>query len=112
MLDLGSCLNFAVLDLTFGLVEHTVVIQLGIGAAAHSDLQDCLMIFMRFVLLYTYISGVGILGVFFAMQQFGDLCDIGHISDGAMGRDEAASDSASVPISASIPKKYRLPFFV
>ncbi len=40
MLNLGSCLSLAVLDLALGLVKHTAFIQLGIRATARCDLPD------------------------------------------------------------------------
>lgn len=84
MLDLGSCLGFAVLNLALDLVKHAVLIQRGIGAAARRYLPDDLSIFMLFALLGTGVSGVCIDSVFFAMQEFGNLCDIGHIGGGTV----------------------------
>lgn len=71
MLNLGSCLSFAVLNLALGFVKHTEFIQLGIGAAARRDLPDHLTTFMFFTLLDTGVSSVRVHRIFFAMQQLG-----------------------------------------
>lgn len=84
MLDLGPCLSFAVLDLALGLVEHAAFIEPGIRAAPRRDLPDDLTTFMLFTLLDTGVSSVCIHRAFFAVEQFGDLRDIGHIGRSAM----------------------------
>ncbi len=51
---------------------------------ARCDLPDNLTIFMLFALLGTGVSGVCIDSVFFAMQKFCNLCDIGHVGGGTV----------------------------
>ena len=67
-----------------GLVEHAAFIEPGIRAAPRGDLPDDLTIFMLFMLLDTGVSHVCIHRVLFAVQQLGDLRDIGHIGGSAM----------------------------
>jgi len=58
MLNLGSCLSFALLNLALGFVKHTAFIQLGIDTAARSDLPEHVTIFMFFTLLDIGVSSV------------------------------------------------------
>jgi hypothetical protein len=53
--------------------------QPGTSAASSRDLPDHFTIFVLFTLLDSGIIGVCIDRVFIAMQQFGNLGDIGHI---------------------------------
>lgn len=84
MLDLGPCLSLAELDLALGFVQYAALVQLGIGAATRCNLPDHPPIFMLFAPFDTGVTGICIHGVFFAMQQFSHLRDIGHIGSGAM----------------------------
>lgn len=84
MLVLGPRLGFEVLDFAFGLVDQAALIQLGIGAAPGGDLPDYLTIFVLLAFFDTGISGVCVDRVFFAMQQFRNLGDVGYIGCGAM----------------------------
>lgn len=84
MLDLGPCLRFAVLDLAFGFVQQAAFVQLGIRAAPSRDLPDHVTIFVLFPLLDTGVTCVRIDRVFFAVEQLGDLSDIGHIGRSAV----------------------------
>lgn len=111
MLEFGPCSSFAVLDLALGLVEHAAFIEPGIRAAPRCDLPDDLTIFMLFTLLDTGVSSVCINRVFFAVQQLGDLRDIGRIGRSAMD----VMNLAGLYISANMgfrPEKYWLPFLV
>lgn len=105
MLNLGQCLSFAVLNFALGFVKQAAFVQLGIRAAARGDLPDYLTIFMLFALLDTGVSGVCIHRVFFAMQQLGDLCDIGHIGCGAMDVMNQAGLSIDADMSLNPEKK-------
>ena len=109
MLNLGACLSFAVLDLALGLVEHAAFIEPEIRAASRRDLPDDLTVFMLFTFLDTGVSSVCIHRVFFAMQQLGDLRDIGHIGRSAMNM----MNQSRLGIGADMrlhPKEVLVPF--
>ncbi len=98
MLNRGSYLSLAVLDLALGFVKHTAFIQLGVSATARCDLPYHLTIFMLFTLLDTGVFCIRLHRVFFAKQQLGNLRDTGHIGGSTVdmmnhaGLDISASD--------------------
>ena len=84
VLDLGPRLRFAILNLALGLVEQAAFIELGIGAASCGDLSDHFTIFMLLTLLDPGVPCIRIHRIFIAVQQFGDLSNVGYIRSGSM----------------------------